>query len=59
MDNCKRCKFFKPTQYSSGLCREHSPFVVLAAWESSWPTVAESDWCGDFVEISPDFSTAI
>jgi hypothetical protein len=62
---CKTCKWFiatwkSPQEVWSGNCRRHAPVRIQlaennngrinAAGEDGWPSVVETDFCGDFAE---------
>lgn len=38
---CKNCLFFVDRGQGLGRCRKHAPT------HDGWPTMYESDWCGD------------
>lgn len=48
---CDHCNFFQETNDS---CRRFPPQVVIGRvngnFETRWPVVLPSDWCGEFVE---------
>jgi len=56
---CSTCEYFEPADTT---CRIRSPVVVLAPVSapvfhqsdlvSGWPTVKDTDWCGEWVEAT-------
>ncbi len=51
---CSSCAHFNPTSGEQGECRRHSPQTVAfqvdeqTRFESRFPTIKASDWCGEF-----------
>ncbi len=43
---CTECRFFH-NQHKQ--CRRHAPAPQSGGKDAVWPTVAETDWCGEFV----------
>lgn len=67
MSNCGRCKFFRRIEVmqASGHCRSRPPFVVSGGFAQGqpqaltyWPTVPDTEWCGDWTERPRAVSTA-
>ena len=60
MISCQNCNFFLPNQWSrrdsvaDGECRRHPPVASsLRGGQrqlAKFPSVADDDWCGEFVE---------
>lgn len=60
MASCQDCNFFTPNQWSNrdavadGECRRHPPVASLTRdgkrQFAKFPSVANEDWCGEFVE---------
>ena len=50
---CGNCTYFDPdpNEDSVGACRRYAPRP--AAVDLPWPTVVDSDWCGEFAESTP------
>ena len=44
--SCAQCKFFQTEQSE---CRRYAPSPAEGDKKAHWPTVATSDWCGEFV----------
>ena len=44
--SCAQCKFFQNEQSE---CRRYAPSPAEGDKKAHWPTVAKSDWCGEFV----------
>lgn len=45
--SCNGCRHFNdPAETGSGECRSHPPLAPTV-----WPTVASTDWCGEFSAI--------
>lgn len=47
---CLFCRFFDADGKRGGLCRLTAPManIEVPTHTAIWPTVEESDWCGDF-----------
>jgi hypothetical protein len=51
---CEACSFWNPMEESHGECRRHAPQTVAfrvdesTKFESRFPTIKPSDWCGEF-----------
>ncbi|MEM8826395.1 MAG: hypothetical protein AAF205_11825 [Pseudomonadota bacterium] len=43
---CTACKFY---QSAESECRRYAPSPAEGDKKAHWPTVASSDWCGEFV----------
>ncbi|MEO1041389.1 MAG: hypothetical protein AAFX52_03785 [Pseudomonadota bacterium] len=43
--NCQSCAFFNTTDSE---CRRYAPQPAEGEKKASWPTVAATDWCGEF-----------
>lgn len=53
VDKCHTCAFYKPrTQMGAhkGICRRRAPIPSISNQTEniSWPTVEETDWCGEY-----------
>jgi hypothetical protein len=49
---CKSCRFFRrdlSLSFADGRCHRRAP----TGPESTWPTVAYSDWCGEYEPRGP------
>jgi hypothetical protein len=56
---CDSCEYFEPVDST---CRIRSPSVQLAPtsapifhqtdFQTAWPTVAPTDWCGEWVQAT-------
>ena len=63
MNNCAGCLYGQTTQFIGGsiqftvrLCRHDTPSMTTNNIQGvglSWPTVADSDWCGEW-EAAPE-----
>lgn len=51
---CKNCSFFDWHSKASGFCRRNapSPNQQLEYQKTEWPSVLDSDWCGEFRDIA-------
>lgn len=51
---CAACAHFNPVSEAHGECRRHSPQTVAfqvdeqTRFESRFPTIKATDWCGEF-----------
>ena len=43
--NCQSCAFFND---KGSECRRYAPQPAEAEKKPAWPTVAASDWCGEY-----------
>jgi len=43
--HCQTCAFFND---SDSECRRYAPQPAEGEKKASWPTVAATDWCGEF-----------
>lgn len=43
--HCKTCAFFND---KASECRRYAPQPTNGGQKPSWPTVASSDWCGEY-----------
>lgn len=60
-ERCDGCRFWARNlaQAGYGECRRHSPVIVpnrdvgnlSEMYTGHWPTVKESDWCGEFIPL--------
>lgn len=46
---CENCRFF---DWANLLCKHRAPYLNHETGNAVWPTVAESDWCGQFKRLS-------
>ncbi|MEM1037678.1 MAG: hypothetical protein AAGI14_13060 [Pseudomonadota bacterium] len=44
---CGQCKFFND---SDGECRRYAPQPRSEDTRAQWPSVSETEWCGEFVK---------
>lgn len=44
--NCGNCKYFNQTATE---CRRYAPQPSADDTRAQWPTVAASEWCGEYV----------
>ena len=45
--HCKTCAFYNQ---GDSECRRYAPQPASGEKKASWPTVAASDWCGEYKE---------
>ncbi len=50
---CADCRYFEISKPGSrdGLCYRYPPLAPLARSAARFPTVATSDWCGEFAPL--------
>ncbi|MEM1390919.1 MAG: hypothetical protein AAGG45_07540 [Pseudomonadota bacterium] len=53
---CGDCKFFNQTETE---CRRYAPQPSANDTRAQWPSVSETEWCGEFVDATaPDLKKA-
>lgn len=47
MDACKTCNY-RYVYAGKIFCRRYPPLPKISAFADTWPTVSDSDWCGEY-----------